>query len=442
MHVGWGRIGELHLPVKTLALLLLPSLALGITTNPASNVTADSESTPLTIPLRDSNGQFDAAFSNATLADGSMGDPVLGFANDPALGIHRDAGMRAFVIAGTTGTHHVLISLNGVVVGSNAGYPGSPTHKNLILGVGVNGAANRPDLLGNYLDSQSNNLWSIVANPIIQVGSNMADSAILQGVASSQLVVSTGPGYKPVQVNNFHAMGCTSDEKTKGTWPCVGLEIDGPQSSTATSTIYGILNHSNAYFDTIYSTVSNIRLGQSAATNGGLGLRNSFPIAWRNAANTDDITALRMGSDNFIAIGTGTQTGIRLDGAFSWGRTAVSSGTVTGGIIAVDNITVSKAGGQIQSVGTGNSVGAYGAGTTYLDAMNAAGNDGLRIDNGGSITRYSSGAKGVVSLPSGGGIGLSGTGSPTTGGALCLNSSNILAKCTSAVDASGNCTCP
>ena len=32
--------------------------------------------------------------------------------------------------------------------------------------------------------------------------------------------------------------------------------------------------------------------------------------------------------------------------------------------------------------------------------------------------------------------------SATTGGALCLNASNVLSKCTSAVDASGNCTCP
>ena len=31
---------------------------------------------------------------------------------------------------------------------------------------------------------------------------------------------------------------------------------------------------------------------------------------------------------------------------------------------------------------------------------------------------------------------------PATGGALCLNASNVLSKCTSLVDASGNCTCP
>jgi hypothetical protein len=31
---------------------------------------------------------------------------------------------------------------------------------------------------------------------------------------------------------------------------------------------------------------------------------------------------------------------------------------------------------------------------------------------------------------------------PSSGGALCLNSSGTISKCTSAVDASGNCTCP
>lgn len=36
----------------------------------------------------------------------------------------------------------------------------------------------------------------------------------------------------------------------------------------------------------------------------------------------------------------------------------------------------------------------------------------------------------------------SGTGSPTTGGALCINTAGQLTKCTSIIDASGNCTCP
>lgn len=30
----------------------------------------------------------------------------------------------------------------------------------------------------------------------------------------------------------------------------------------------------------------------------------------------------------------------------------------------------------------------------------------------------------------------------TTGGALCVNSSNYISKCTTVTDASGNCTCP
>lgn len=43
---------------------------------------------------------------------------------------------------------------------------------------------------------------------------------------------------------------------------------------------------------------------------------------------------------------------------------------------------------------------------------------------------------------SSGTITLDGTGAPTTGGALCLNSVGAMSKCTTAIDASGNCTCP
>lgn len=43
---------------------------------------------------------------------------------------------------------------------------------------------------------------------------------------------------------------------------------------------------------------------------------------------------------------------------------------------------------------------------------------------------------------SSGTIHIDGTGAPTYGGALCLNAAGNMSKCTSAVDASGNCTCP
>ena len=39
-------------------------------------------------------------------------------------------------------------------------------------------------------------------------------------------------------------------------------------------------------------------------------------------------------------------------------------------------------------------------------------------------------------------IRMAGSGAPTIGGALCLNTSGAMAKCTSTIDASGNCTCP
>lgn len=43
---------------------------------------------------------------------------------------------------------------------------------------------------------------------------------------------------------------------------------------------------------------------------------------------------------------------------------------------------------------------------------------------------------------SSGTITIDGTGAPATGGALCLNAAKQMSKCTSALDASGNCTCP
>jgi hypothetical protein len=39
-------------------------------------------------------------------------------------------------------------------------------------------------------------------------------------------------------------------------------------------------------------------------------------------------------------------------------------------------------------------------------------------------------------------IRMAGSGAPSTGGALCLNAAGQMSKCTTVVDASGNCTCP
>jgi len=163
-----------------------------------------------------------------------------------------------------------------------------------------------------------------------------------------------------------------------------------------------------------------------------------------NAAIADlDVTTITVNTNTIQTVGQNVGIGTLQPNT----RLHVSSGvaTVDGSNAAFNvsgNITATKASVQVQAVGSAANMGAYGAGTTYLDAMNAAGNDGLRIDNGGAITRYSSGAKGVITLPAGGGVSISGTGAPTTGGMLCLNSSNVLSKCTSAGDGSGNCTCP
>lgn len=70
--------------------------------------------------------------------------------------------------------------------------------------------------------------------------------------------------------------------------------------------------------------------------------------------------------------------------------------------------------------------------------IEASGNVGIGTTSPGYKLMVESGSVAVTS----GTLSMSGTGSPTTGGALCLNAANRVVKCTSAVDASGNCTCP
>lgn len=73
-------------------------------------------------------------------------------------------------------------------------------------------------------------------------------------------------------------------------------------------------------------------------------------------------------------------------------------------------------------------------------ALRAAGNSYL-ARNSGNVGIGTTAPATKLHISSGT-ITMIGTGSPATGGALCLNAANAMSKCTSAVDASGNCTCP
>lgn len=86
----------------------------------------------------------------------------------------------------------------------------------------------------------------------------------------------------------------------------------------------------------------------------------------------------------------------------------------------------------------GLAIGSYGGGGAIpSNSLIVSGSVGIGTASPGTKLHMSSGTLTV----DGTGAGFNLT-SVTTGGAVCFNSSHNLSKCTTAVDASGNCTCP
>jgi hypothetical protein len=77
----------------------------------------------------------------------------------------------------------------------------------------------------------------------------------------------------------------------------------------------------------------------------------------------------------------------------------------------------------------------------FINDRTGAGAEIFRWKNGGNVGIGTASPATKLHLSSGT-ITIDGTGSPTTGGALCLNASGAMSKCTTVVDVSGNCTCP
>lgn len=100
-------------------------------------------------------------------------------------------------------------------------------------------------------------------------------------------------------------------------------------------------------------------------------------------------------------------------------------------------------GGKIGTISVGYGSN-YKQDMVFYTNTGAAANDlseKVRITNAGRVGVGTSSPASKLEISSGT-ITMIGTGAPTSGGALCLNASKQISKCTTAVDASGNCTCP
>lgn len=165
-----------------------------------------------------------------------------------------------------------------------------------------------------------------------------------------------------------------------------------------------------------------------------------------------------------VSAGAITGTSVT-DSGLTSGRVPVAS---TGGLLADfsgfthNGSTITNTGGAI----LGSSSGRVGIGTAspsyMLQVVQSSTQPIVRVNNGGNYwdigglgsgTAYIRAFEGIVAMGNefGGPLNLITNNTTrvqvpnaaiTTGGALCLNGSNVLSKCTTAVDASGNCTCP
>lgn len=187
--------------------------------------------------------------------------------------------------------------------------------------------------------------------------------------------------------------------------------------------------------------------GQSSGNNGEMMLGTTGAGTYSLISNNyDNTTASERGALDFR---NGFPENNRSRFRFTTNVTAVTQATMTfngDGLLGINNDAPS-ARIHISEGGTGNAT-SFQIGTSSVVAKNLAGGVfGFGINTTPTVNFEVAGTakislSGDVALDIVGFSKFSGTGSPTTGGALCLNASNRMTKCTSAVDASGNCTCP
>lgn len=258
-------------------------------------------------------------------------------------------------------------------------------------------------------------------------------------------------------------------------------------STTYWNTAYGWGNHAGLYptVAQLTSTASALTAEISNRINADLLLipssaTGTYPLsisgnaATANTANTAD--SVQQGGVNLSTVTTAL--GLKVDktgDTMSGQLTTTSTITVQGSAFSVGGSTLVVTNGR---VGIGNTAPGYdfsvkGVAPTMSMESGEGQADTLYLRS--TVNRWHiqrtgvydlqfydyGGTAGVrLALKSGGNIGIgtivpadkldiasgtirmAGTGAPTTGGALCLNAVGQMRKCTSAVDASGNCTCP
>lgn len=176
------------------------------------------------------------------------------------------------------------------------------------------------------------------------------------------------------------------------------------------------------------STITATGTGYSIqATNGNVYAKYGVSAATVNVRNGGDttLTNITQNTDNGAVLVSGTNTDLAyrplVMGSFT-------NSNPTKPVVGMWWQNDNNAGTNL-FLGTSNSF-ATGI-TNSAFAINHSGNVGLGTPNPATKLHMSSGT-----------LTVDGTGSPAAGGALCLNAAKALSKCTSAVDASGNCTCP
>ena len=105
------------------------------------------------------------------------------------------------------------------------------------------------------------------------------------------------------------------------------------------------------------------------------------------------------------------------------------------------NLRVTHDGAGNLRMGAGTDASTWDANMEIRNAKTNFATGNVLVDTG-NLGVGTTGAPASKLHLSSGTIRIDGTGAPTTGGALCLNAGGAMSKCTSAVDVSGNCTCP